>query len=90
MFSKYEWNYAQRKHTAQTLTGLWCAKEAVVKAIHLHEHFVQITDVCISHHPNGAPYIKEIKNKDITSYHLSVSISHTKNYATAVCICSKK
>ena len=86
-FSSYEWKYVENKaNKHQTLTGIWCAKEAVVKALS-EIHPILITDVKIKHHPNGNPYVFSIKNKSIfSSYKIDISISHTKDYATAVAI----
>jgi holo-[acyl-carrier protein] synthase len=88
LFTSYEWEYALKKNTAQTLTGFWCAKEAIVKALHLYNQDVFISHICLSHHQNGTPFVYEIKHMDIRNYHLQLSISHTKQYATAVCYVS--
>ena len=38
MFNASEWEYSLTKsNPAQTLTGIWCAKEAVLKAMYSHE-----------------------------------------------------
>ena len=86
-FSKYEWEYAEKKtKRSQTLTGIWCAKEAVVKA-YSNIYPILITDVKLKHHPSGVPYVFSIANKKIISkYKINISISHTKDYATAVAI----
>lgn len=83
MFNKYEWEYAITKaNPCQTLTGIWCAKEAVVKAFAPYKR-IFIKDIAISHKPSGQPYVvlysNGIKIKDI-----QISISHAKDYATAV------
>mgnify|MGYP001227202557 CR=1 FL=1 len=86
-FSTYEWRYAEKKsNKSQTLTGIWCAKEAVVKAFS-NIYPIFITDVKIKHHMSGIPYVFKIDNKKIKSnYIIDISISHTKDYATAVAI----
>jgi len=89
LFTEYEWNYADQKQKAQTLAGLWCAKEAVLKAMSLYISDLNITDVCLAHHPNGAPYVFSIKNRDISQFDMSISISHSSLTATVVCIFSK-
>lgn len=89
IFTKYEWEYALGKNAAQTLTGIWCAKEAIVKAF---SSIVQldIRDIKINHHSNGAPYLIKIENYDFThEYRVILSISHTRNYAVANCIISR-
>ena len=86
-FSTYEWQYSKKKaNMSQTLTGIWCAKEAVVKAYSSIKPIL-ITDVKIKHNFNGEPYVFSIANKKIIStLNISISISHTKEYATAVAI----
>ena len=84
-FSKYELQYAEKMaKPCQTLTGIWCAKEAVVKA-YSNVKPILITDVKVKHDCNGGPYISSISNRKITSnLKISISISHSKDYATAV------
>lgn len=86
-FSAYEWQYAKKKvNMSQTLTGIWCAKEAVVKAYSSIQPIL-ITDVKIKHYTNGEPYVFSVYNKKlISTFEISLSISHTKDYATAVAI----
>ena len=86
IFTKYEWKYALRKNAAQTLTGIWCAKEAIVKAF---SSIVQldIRDIKINHHSNGAPYLVKIEAYEfLQKYRVILSISHSRNYAVANCI----
>ena len=86
-FSAYEWQYAKKKaKMCQTLTGIWCAKEAVVKA-YSNIKPILITDVKVKHNCNGEPYVSSISNRKITSeLKIRISISHSKDYATAVAI----
>ena len=86
-FSKYEWEYANKKaKIAETLTGLWCAKEAVVKAF-ANSKSILITDIEIRHQLNGAPFVYSIFNKEIDlEYNIDISISHTREYATAIAL----
>lgn len=87
IFTPYEWEYAKTKHAAQTLAGIWCAKESVVKAMSGLNETINIQDVYIAHKINGLPYVEKINNRnDIEGFDIKVSISHTKNYATAVCL----
>ena len=67
--------------------GMWCAKEAVVKA--LNDLNLAVSEIEILHKSNGAPYININKklqqyfnNKNIKKIH--ISISHTKEIATAI------
>ena len=86
-FSNYEWEYAEKKsNKSQALTGIWCAKEAVVKAFS-NINPILITDVKLKHNVGGKPYVYSIENKKIIStLKIDISISHTKDYATAVAI----
>ena len=76
--------YSQKKRNpAQTLCGIWCAKEAVVKALWDFES-LNVNEINILHYKNGVPYVNPIKN-----FNLSLSISHTDKYATAVALALK-
>lgn len=88
MFNDSEWNYAIKKaNPAQTLTGIWCAKEAVLKALHC-DNKIYIKDITVKHKNNGEPYI-ELNCNEINSETIHISISHSKEYATSVAIISK-
>lgn len=87
MFKKYEWEYAITKaNPSQTLAGIWCAKEAVVKALNPIKH-VFIKDITIKHRETGAPYV-ELNSDEINATSIHISISHAKDYATAVAFLS--
>ena len=83
MFNPSEWNYALTKaNPPQTLTGIWCAKEAVVKAVYPLEQ-IFIKDITINYKTSGQTFAT-ITNLDIKSIH--ISISHSRDYATAVAL----
>lgn len=85
MFNSSEWKYALTKaNPPQTLTGIWCAKEAVVKATYSIEE-VFIKDITIKHKSSGEPYA-EFKSDVFSGKSVKISISHAKDYATAVAI----
>lgn len=87
MFNKQEWDYAITKaNPSQTLTGIWCAKEAVLKALSPYEQ-VFIKDITIKHKSTGKPYVL-ISSEKSKSKLINISISHAKDYATAVAIIS--
>jgi holo-[acyl-carrier protein] synthase len=87
LFSDYEWHYASQKNTAQTLTGIWCAKESIVKALSAINIEVLIRDVNIGHLKSGVPILLCIHGlHDFDLSLVKVSISHTANYAVASCI----
>lgn len=82
IFYPEEWAYAVTKPNPwQTLTGIWCAKEAVWKACSGNGNF-EIRDVCIAHRPSGKPEVR-IEGMD-PLIGVAVSISHTMTYAVAV------
>ena len=86
LFSDYEWEYALKKvKPHQTLAGIWCAKEAVVKAFSNTE-ILSIKDINIVHSKNGAPKVKILKTKLNQKYEVHISISHSKQQATAIAI----
>lgn len=85
MFNKSEWEYAVTKaNPSQTLTGIWCAKEAVLKAVYPSSQLF-IKDITIKHRDTGVPYVI-IDGQEVASERIKVSISHAKDYATAVAI----
>ena len=86
LFTQYEWQYALSKNPSQTLAGIWCAKEATLKAFSFYIT-LEIRDVHIRHQSTGSPYVYAIYNCiEIENYQISLSISHSKNYATSVCM----
>jgi holo-[acyl-carrier protein] synthase len=88
MFNKSEWDYAIKKaNPSQTLTGIWCAKEAVIKALYPYKQ-IFIKEITIKHKSTGEPYA-EVNSKEVNSKAIHISISHAKDYATAVAILLK-
>jgi holo-[acyl-carrier protein] synthase len=87
MFSDYEWAYASRKNSAQTLAGIWCAKEAVVKALYSQNIKTTVSNVHILHNEAGVPRIDNLFDVPILELNkIKISISHTKNYAVGICL----
>ncbi len=65
------------------IAGRFAAKEAYTKVYKRFEEPLNFKDVCILNDENGAPYIiSKYRSKD----EISVSISHSRNYAVAICI----
>jgi phosphopantetheine--protein transferase-like protein len=80
IFSSDEIEYIKSKENApQTITGMYCAKEAYFKATGTGIIKSKLTEVEIVHDANGKPYYKNDSNA-------ALSISHTKTAAVAVCI----
>ena len=85
LFFETEYEYAISKaNPAQTFTGIWCAKEAVIK---LYSTMLQLTtrNVEIVSCLNASPNVL-IHRLNICDYNVSISIAHTKDYATATAI----
>ena len=87
IFFESEYDYAIRKvNSDQSLTGIWCAKEAVVKSFNAVK-LITIRNVEIICTKNGSPkaIIRNTILKDL-KFNISLSISHTREYATAVAV----
>ena len=85
LFFSEELDYAFSNHTpAIHLTGFFCVKESVVKA--LGGGFIR--DVKVLHYENGKPYVELFgKTKELLGERrVEISISHTQEYATAICL----
>ena len=65
------------------LAGRFAAKEAYTKVYKNFDHSLNFTDVEILNDEYGAPYIvSKYRPED----RVEVSISHSRNYAVAVCV----
>lgn len=65
------------------LAGRFAAKEAYTKVYKNFDHSLNFTDVEILNDEYGAPYLlSKYRPNDM----INVSISHSRNYAVAVCI----
>lgn len=65
------------------LAGRFAAKEAYTKVYKNFDHSLNFVDVEILNDEYGAPYVEsKYRNED----QVHVSISHSRNYAVAVCI----
>ena len=89
-FTNQELEYVkQYKNIASHLTGFFCAKEAVMKALEDCKK-MSFLDIEIYHNKNGKPYVK-LYNKAQEIFiknnykNIDISISQTNNYATAIC-----
>jgi phosphopantetheine--protein transferase-like protein len=84
-FLEEERGYCKKKaNAAESFAGIFAAKEAVMKALQAEQ--LDFTDIEIKRKSNGAPYaVVQCAEK----IHLHLSISHAKEYATAICIAEK-
>ncbi len=88
IFTKSEIEYAsQFENNLEHLCGFYCVKEAFVKA--LDDTGIHFSQIEVLHNENGKPYINRTKYiNQILKEHfyntLEISISHCKEYATAV------
>ena len=95
-FSMEEQEYIENKGrgTAQTMAGIFAAKEALVKALGTGFTEGQLADICVLHDKNGAPYYdlrggyaQHAAQRQITGLHLS--ISHDGGVAAAIAIAER-
>ena len=92
VFSEYEQEYIKTKSNSyETAAGLWCAKEAFLKAYGTGIESLQLSEISVCHDERGAPHIK-LSGDAIKKYHfqnVSLSITHTDDTATAIVIIEK-
>lgn len=73
------------KKKAESAAGIFCAKEAVAKALGTgFSGRLSLQDIEITHTEEGAPCVTVARQKGVL---LSLSISHCHTYATATAIC---
>ena len=80
--------FAERKNNPQTIAGRFCVKEAFGKALGTGICAFDLREVSTLNDDAGAPYLK-LTGKALEllgNRKTSVSISHTKEYATAAVI----
>lgn len=80
--------YAAHGSKAETLAGMFCAKEAISKALGTGFRGFKPCDVEILHKETGAPYVNftDKAKEKFSDVKVEISISHCKDYATAVAI----
>ena len=90
VFTNVEQNYCESKSAgkAASYAARFAGKEAFFKAVGTGI-VTSLTDVEIINDPNGRPYIKlhgQAKKLVGDDVKIHLSLSHSKNYATAVCV----
>ena len=95
-FSAEEQEYirGKGKTAAQSMAGIYAAKEALTKALGVGLSGGEMADIAVLHDHSGAPYYDLRGNwarlaaeKGVTSLHLS--ISHESGLAAAVCVAER-
>ena len=85
LFFKEEIDYANaNRNPAIHFAGFFCVKESVVKAL----GGGVVTEIMVLHYENGKPYaVLSGKTKELLAdKKIEISISHTDEYATAICL----
>ena len=88
-FSEYELAHYVKKNQLQTLAGMFCAKEAFLKAVGVGVlNGIKLSEVEVRHEHNGQPLLKlpERVLKDFKIKSISVSITHDSGFAAAACV----
>lgn len=89
-FTKNEIAYASKfKNSYENYCSLWCVKEAVVKAF--SNRSLAFQDIEVSNTSEGRPYIVlnstiKAELKKSGAKEIKISLSHSKDYSTAICI----
>lgn len=80
------------KNYLPRLAGMYCAKEAFLKALGIGvRNGIDFLEIQVDHEESGRPiyrlsdHIKDIL-KSLKIFDVQLSISHTDNFATAICI----
>jgi phosphopantetheine--protein transferase-like protein len=93
-FTEYEIMYvSSTRRTTQSLAGIYCAKEAFLKALGVGiGGGINLNEIEIKHHENGKPYLQVLSSKAKIMLstqkieEIEINISHTDEICTAVCI----
>jgi len=75
-------------HPAASAAGIYCAKEAVAKALERGFFGMLPEEIVISHSPSGAPLVNFVGSA-LESYcdrQIRISISHSGDMASAFCV----
>ncbi len=92
LFTEKEIEYISKKaYKANTIAGMFAAKEAISKVLGIGIGYIYWTDLEILHYESGKPYVNrnpklDNKMKEIGLNALDISISHEKDYAIAFAI----
>lgn len=94
-FTKYEVEYCnQTVNRTMRMAGIYCAKEAFVKALGVGiGGGIALNEVEVNHGKNGKPFIKlsdsAMRMMNIMGFkEVNINITHTHSVSTAICILS--
>lgn len=95
-FTPYEIEYVSKNYRQTlSLAGIYAAKEAFLKALGIGiGGGINLNDIEINHEPTGKPYLKVLSSKSqimlktMNVEDIQISISHSDEMATAICIIS--
>lgn len=92
-FTAYEIMYVNDTHRkTQTLAGIYCAKEAFLKALGIGLfNGIELNEIEVHHEPSGKPYIILSDRAKLVAVtkgikDMQISISHTEDVCTAICV----
>lgn len=91
IFSTSELKYlSENNFNAETMAGCFCVKEAVFKAFGVTLKEMPFNEISVLHDYSGAPYVSLSGNsrkiQQEKKVGIKVSISHCRDYATAVAL----
>ena len=88
VFTEYEREYIKKseRSAAARAAGIFCAKEACVKAAGTGFCGIMPKDISITHDRGGAPRAQIIGKGELSDLLISVSISHDGDYAAAFAV----
>jgi len=93
VFTETEIEYfTKSKNYLPRLAGMYCAKEAFLKALGIGvRNGINFLEIEVEHEESGRPIYKFSDNikdilKSLKVFDVQLSISHTDNFATAICI----
>lgn len=88
IFTKTELRQCQKKPSpAQSLAARFAAKEAVKKTI---KNNIEFNKIEIINNKDGAPKVNFLDKKIKNKYKSLISITHTKQFAQAICLTQTK
>ena len=91
-FTDYEIEYSNVKNKVLRLAGIFCAKEAFLKALGIGiGGGIKLKDIEVNHMDTGKPYLKlygtaveYVSSHGYSTY--EINISHTDKFSFAVCV----